>query len=95
MDLQMKKILVDDHIWDFNLEAALNDISAQRKEQALKFKYEQGQRLCVLAYRLLKQGLRELYGIVENRRPPWRHLWCSPVAVNPFINDIAKIIGFR
>ncbi len=66
MDLQMKKILVDDHIWDFNLEAALNDISAQRKEQALKFKYEQGQRLCVLAYRLLKQGLRELYGIVEN-----------------------------
>ena len=42
------------------------EISQQRREQALKFKFEQGQRLCVLAYRLLKQGLREQYGITEN-----------------------------
>ena len=60
------KILISEHIWDFDLEAALREISAQRREQALKFMFEQGQRLCVLAYQLLKQGLREEYGITEN-----------------------------
>ncbi len=60
------KILVNENIWEFDLEAALGEISEQRREQALKFKYEQGQRLCVLAYLLLKQALREGYGITEN-----------------------------
>ena len=60
------KVLVSEEIWEFDLEAALGEISAQRKEQALKFKHELGQRLCVLAYQLLKQGLREAYGITEN-----------------------------
>ena len=60
------KIYISEEIWDFDLEAALQEISEQRREQALKFKYEQGQRLCVLAYQLLKQGLREIYGITEN-----------------------------
>lgn len=60
------KLLVSEHIWDFNLSAALGEVSEQRREQALKFKYELGQRLCVLAYQLLKQGLREDYGILEN-----------------------------
>ena len=59
-------VLVSEEIWEFNLEAGLREISAQRREQALKFKYEQGQRLCVLAYLLLKQALREGYGITEN-----------------------------
>ena len=59
------KILLSENIWDFDLEAALAEISPQRREQALKFKYELGQRLCVLAYRLLQQGLREAYGITE------------------------------
>jgi len=58
--------LVSEEIWEFDLEVALGEISAQRREQALKFRHEQGQRLCVLAYRLLKQGLREEYGITEN-----------------------------
>ena len=58
--------LVSEDIWSFDLEAALKEISEQRREQALKFKHEQGQRLCVLAYQLLKQGLREEYGIEEN-----------------------------
>jgi 4'-phosphopantetheinyl transferase len=58
--------LVSEEIWDFDLEAALEEISEQRREQALKFKHEQGRRLCVLAYQLLKQGLREAYGITEN-----------------------------
>ena len=60
------RVLVSEAVWDFDLEAALKEISAQRREQALKFKYEQGQRLCVLAYQLLKQALREDYGISEN-----------------------------
>ena len=60
------RVLVSEGIWDFDLEAALNEISEQRREQALKFRHEQGQRLCVLAYQLLKQGLREEYGITEN-----------------------------
>ena len=58
--------LVSEEIWDYDLEAALKDISEQRRKQALKFKHEQGQRLCVLAYLLLKLGLREEYGITEN-----------------------------
>ena len=58
--------LVSEKIWDFDLEVALGEISGQRREQALRFRHEQGQRLCVLAYQLLKQGLRETYGITEN-----------------------------
>ena len=59
-------VYISEHIWDFDLTEALADISDQRREQALKFKHEQGQRLCVLAYQLLKQGLRKEYGITEN-----------------------------
>lgn len=62
----MKRVLISDNIWDFDLSAALQEISEQRREQALKFKHEQGQRLCVLAYQLLKQALREEYGITDN-----------------------------
>ena len=58
--------LVAEDIWEYDLEAALKEISEQRREQALKFKYELGQRLCVLAYLLLKKGLRETYGITDN-----------------------------
>ncbi|MBR1502255.1 MAG: 4'-phosphopantetheinyl transferase superfamily protein [Prevotella sp.] len=57
---------MSEKIWDFDLREALEEISPQRREQALKFKFEEGQRLCVLAYLLLKQGLREEYGIQEN-----------------------------
>ena len=60
------KVFVSEAIWEFDLEAALKEISEQRREQALKFRHEQGQRLCVLAYQLLKQALREEYGITEN-----------------------------
>ena len=62
----MMKVLVSEDIWEFDLEAALKEISTQRREQALKFKFEQGQRLCVLAYQLLKEGLRQAYGITGN-----------------------------
>ena len=58
--------LVSEEIWEFDLEAALKEISEQRREQAMRFKHEQGQRLCVLAYLLLKKGLCEEYGITDN-----------------------------
>lgn len=60
------RVFLSEDIWNFDLDAALEEISEQRREQALKFKYELGQRLCVLAYRLLKRGLKEVYGIEEN-----------------------------
>ena len=60
------RVLVSEAIGEFDLQAALKEISEQRREQALKFKHEQGQRLCVLAYLLLKQALLEGYGITEN-----------------------------
>jgi len=59
-------VFLSDEIWNFDLAAALGEISEQRRELALKFKHELGQRLCVLAYQLLKRGLREVYGIEEN-----------------------------
>ena len=57
---------VDDHLWDFDLATALQEISAQRREQALRYRHELGQRQCVLAYLLLKRALREEFGITEN-----------------------------
>ena len=59
-------IYLSQDIWGFDLDAVLGKISGQRREQAVKFKHELGQRLCVLAYQLLKQGLSEVYGIEEN-----------------------------
>ncbi len=58
-------IYIDDHINGFDLETALTLLSEQRREQALKFRHEQGQRTCVLAYLLLMRGLRQEFGIEE------------------------------
>lgn len=62
----MHKLFIDSDIHNFNLQEALGEISASRREKALKFKHEQGQRECVLAYLLLKRALKEVYGIDEN-----------------------------
>mgnify|MGYP002521735627 FL=1 len=59
-------VFLSEEIWDFDLAAALKEISEQRREQALKFRHELGQRLCVLAYQLLKRGLKEVYGMEDN-----------------------------
>ena len=59
-------LLIDDHINDFDLDSALQQLSEQRRQQALRFRYELGQRSCALAYLLLKRALREEYGIMEN-----------------------------
>lgn len=59
-------ILIDDHINDFDLGSALQQLSPQRRLQALRYKHEQGQRTCVLAYLLLKHALCEEFGLSEN-----------------------------
>ncbi len=60
------KILVSEGIWDFDLNQSLQQISVQRREQALKFKFELGQRQCVLSYLLLKQLLGEVFDYHDN-----------------------------
>ena len=59
------RVLIDDNIWNFDLTEALQQISPQRREQALQFRHELGQRQCVLSYLLLKRALHEVYGIDE------------------------------
>ena len=61
----MTSIFINDHIYDFDLDEALLQLSDQRREVALKYKHELGQRTCAAAYVLLCEGLREVYGITE------------------------------
>ena len=61
----MISIFINDHIYDFDLDEALFQLSDQRREEALKYKHELGKRTCAAAYLLLCQGLREIYGITE------------------------------
>ena len=58
-------IYLNDALSDFDFEAALPLLSEQRREQALKFRYEQGRKTCAAAYLLLREGLRREYGITE------------------------------
>ena len=61
-------LYIDDHIWDFDLETALLELSPERREQALRYRHELGRRQCALAYLLLKRALHEGYGITGNPR---------------------------
>lgn len=58
-------LYINDHLLDLDLSKALLQLSEQRREQALKYKYEMGQRTCAAAYLLLCQGLKAEYGITE------------------------------
>ena len=58
-------IYIDDHIDDFDLQEALATVSAQRREQALRYRHERDRRLNVAAYRLLHRALMTEYGINE------------------------------
>ena len=58
-------VYIDDNIWDFDLRQALEQVSPQRREYALRYRHERDQRLCIAAYRLLMRALRLEYGIVE------------------------------
>jgi len=58
-------IYLNDDIAGFDFEASLPLLSAQRREQALRFKHEMGRKTCAMAYLLLCEGLRQEYGISE------------------------------
>ena len=58
-------LYLNDHLQDIDLVDALRQLSEQRREQALRYKHDLGQRTCAAAYLLLCQGLREEYGIAE------------------------------
>ena len=58
-------VYLNDDIAHFDFEAALPLLSAQRREQALKFSHELGRKTCAAAYLLLREGLRREYGIEE------------------------------
>lgn len=58
-------IYINDQLASFNLEAALPLLSQQRREQALRFRYELGRITSAAVYLLLCEGLRSEYGISE------------------------------
>ena len=58
-------IYLNDHTESLDIEAAFTKVSAQRREQAMKFAHESGRRLSLAAYLLLMEGLEKEYGITE------------------------------
>ena len=56
-------IYLNDDIAHFDFDAALPLLSDQRREQAMKFKYELGRKTCAMAYLLLCEGLEKEYGL--------------------------------
>lgn len=59
-------VYIDDQTDRIDLEEVLPTISSQRRQQALRFRFEEGRRQSVAAYLLLKRALREEEGITEN-----------------------------
>ena len=60
---------LDDHIWDFDLHAALAALNPQRREYAMRYRHERDQRLCVASFLLLKKALSIEYGLDDV--PTW------------------------
>lgn len=58
-------IYLNDHLFDFDLNAALLELSEQRRQLALRYRHELGRRTCAAAYLLLCEGLRKEHGITE------------------------------
>ena len=56
-------IYIDENIWDFDLQEALDEVSPERREYALRYRQELDQRLSVVAYRLLQRALQQQYGL--------------------------------
>lgn len=59
-------VYIDDHVDALDLDLALTRVSAQRREQALKFRHDNGRRLSLAVYLLLVGGLRDEFGIEES-----------------------------
>ena len=63
LEMNTPQIYLDDRLDALDLDAALPQLSAQRREQVLRYKHETGRRQSAAAYLLLCRGLREQYGI--------------------------------
>ena len=50
-------------IYSFDLQMALDNVSPERREKALRYRQERDQRLSLAAYRLLQDALNSEYGI--------------------------------
>ena len=61
----MYNLYIDNQPQRIDLEEALREMSLQRREKVLAFKYEEGRRLSAAAYMLLAKALREEWGIAE------------------------------
>lgn len=66
MDNEDSLFYINDDIGSLDIDMALASVSPQRREQALRFSREQGRRLCLSAYLLLKDVLAQEYGFAEN-----------------------------
>ena len=78
-------IYLNDDITQFDLSAAMPRLTAQRREQVLRFRNELGQKLCAAAFLLLCDGLREEYGITQ---PP---ILAYEEDGKPFLTDYPNI----
>ena len=58
-------VYLNDQLDKLDWKASLDELSEQRRQQVLQFKHEQGRRECVAAYLLLRQALKDEYGIME------------------------------
>lgn len=56
-------VYLNEHVNLLDIESALELVSAQRREQALKFKFDEGRRLSLAVYLLLMEGLKKEYDI--------------------------------
>ena len=58
-------LYINNHISDFDFQTALANVSPERRDYALRYRREHDQRLCLAAYMLLQQALKEKHGINE------------------------------
>ena len=58
-------VYVNDRTDQLDIATALDIVSVQRREQALRFRFDAGRRLSLSAYLLLMEGLEKEYGITE------------------------------
>ena len=54
---------IDDNLQLIDIGEAMTRLSAQRREQAMRYSYDLGQRTCIAAYMLLCSALQTEYGI--------------------------------
>ena len=61
----MRKTYINANLEDLDLEWAFSQLSEQRRQYLLRFRQEWSRRAGAAVYLLLRQGLRELFGIDE------------------------------